>query len=140
TYAWPAGSFAGGADDVVQALAVDAFGDLVAGGRFATAGGTPVARIARWNGSAWAPLGAGVDGDVHALAVGPFPGMLFAGGTFANAGGSPARCIARWNGLQWQPLGNGVDPIVPFGASVQAIAAFVNGDVVIGGAFASVDG
>ncbi len=140
SYTWPAASFAGGADDVVQALAVDASGDLVAGGRFGNAGGQPAARIARWNGTAWAQLGTGVDGDVHALAVAPVTGALFAGGTFANAGGAPASCIARWNGSAWSPLGGGVDPVVPFGASVQAIAVLGNGDVVVGGAFAAAGG
>jgi hypothetical protein len=140
TYTWPATPFAGGADDTVHALAVDAFGGLIAGGRFANVGASATARIARWNGTSWAPLGAGVDGDVHALAVGPFTGMLFAGGTFGNAGGAPAAAIARWDGLAWTPLGSGVAPLVPFGASVQAIAAFGNGDVVIGGAFANVGG
>ena len=46
-----AGAFGG-----VYALALQG-GDLIVGGSFTAAGGTPVSSIARWNGSAWQPLG-----------------------------------------------------------------------------------
>src|SRR5690554_3556312 len=45
---------------------------LYAGGVFTTAGGQPANRIARWNGSAWAPLGSGMSGpspQVRSLTV-----------------------------------------------------------------------
>ena len=41
------------------ALTVLPNGDLVAGGNFATAGGVTENRIARWDGSSWAPFGSG---------------------------------------------------------------------------------
>jgi hypothetical protein len=72
-------------------------GDLIAGGGFTTAGGTPANKIARWNGSTWAPLGSGVSGGlskVHALAV--YNGELIAGGNFTIAGEHVSAFWARW--------------------------------------------
>jgi hypothetical protein len=37
-------------------------GDLIAAGAFTEAGGVPVNRIARWDGTDWSPLGSGIDG------------------------------------------------------------------------------
>ena len=45
----------------VDALAVDGAGRLYAGGRFTTAGGVSANNIAQWDGTAWSPLGSGVD-------------------------------------------------------------------------------
>jgi hypothetical protein len=79
----------------VRALAVLPNGDLVAGGLFTTAGGQPANRIARWNGSAWSPLGSGMNNAVNALAMLP-NGDLVAGGDFLTAGGVVAPYLARW--------------------------------------------
>lgn len=56
-----------------------------------------------WTGSAWQPLGSGVDGDVRALCV--YDGVLVGGGWFVTAGGATAKGIARRNGSSWEPLG-----------------------------------
>ena len=61
-------------------------GELIAGGRFTTAGGVTCNYIARWNGATWQPLGAGMNGDVYALTV--YNGELIAGGYFTTAGGN----------------------------------------------------
>ena len=53
--------------------------------------------IARWDGTAWHPLGSGMNGFVDALAFGP-DGSLYAGGKFTTAGGVTANGIARWDG------------------------------------------
>src|ERR1041385_2704405 len=71
-------------------------GELIAGGSFTNAGGTPVNNIARWNGSMWQPLGTGTNGAVQALAV--FNNELIAAGVFTTAGGVTVNRIARWNG------------------------------------------
>ncbi|MFY9346021.1 MAG: hypothetical protein WAT39_26260, partial [Planctomycetota bacterium] len=81
----------------VNALLAMPNGDLFAGGSFATAGGNAAARVARWNGSTWAGLGAGVNSPVTALALLTNGDVLVAGG-FASAGGSPALMFATWNG------------------------------------------
>jgi len=91
---------------------------IVVGGSFETAGGVAASRIARWDGSAWEPLGSGMSGgvvpDVYALRPwdpdgdGPLPAQLIAGGVFTEAGGQTVNCIARWDGASWSALGEGV--------------------------------
>ncbi len=108
-----------GVNATVQALAVSGT-DLYVGGRFNQAGGQVANRIARWDGSAWHPLGTGsgiangVSDWVEALAV--VGSDLYVGGRFGSAGGQTASRIARWDGSQWHPLisggSNGVNGLV----------------------------
>ncbi|MGQ0553055.1 MAG: hypothetical protein ACT4PU_07530 [Planctomycetota bacterium] len=86
---------------------------LYAGGSFSTAGGAPAARIARWDGTAWWPLEAGLDSQVSSLTS--FNGTawggpaLIVGGWFQQAGGMPASRIAQWgvaSTAAWQDLGS----------------------------------
>ncbi len=107
-------SLAGGVNsngsNFIYAIAVfdDGTGPAIyAGGNFQTAGvaapggGIAAGSIARWDGTAWTPLGSGMGGGVpwvFALGVyddggGP---ALYAGGTFSSAGGSPAAGFAKW--------------------------------------------
>lgn len=91
---------------------------LFVGGLFTTAGGNPAVGIARWNGSAWSPVGLGLNNAVFALAVadldgpGGSPPALYAGGVFTTAGGVPANRIAKWDGAVWTPLGLGLNNYV----------------------------
>ncbi|MBL9077862.1 MAG: hypothetical protein JNL08_10180 [Planctomycetes bacterium] len=118
---------------VVYCMEVLPGGDVVVGGNFGWAGGSPASNIARWNGSTWSALGAGLDNAV--LAVRQMPnGDLLAGGYFANAGGAPASRIARWDGAAWAPLGTGMDQ------PVLALVALPNGDVVAAGEFTTAGG
>jgi hypothetical protein len=83
---------------------------LVAGGRFSASAATPLASIARWNGSNWLPLASGLAGsaysgsptEVYALATfddGLGSGRdLYAAGNFLGAGGIPATFVAKWEG------------------------------------------
>lgn len=130
------GGMAGGlgVGPAVYALARLPNGDLVAGGDFDLAGGVAAANVARWNGSAWTPLGAGVGGVVLALLTLP-DGSLVAGGAFATAGGAPAARIARWNGSSWAPLGAGMQ-----GGDVHTLARLPDGSLVAGGTFAGAGG
>jgi hypothetical protein len=104
----------------VDALAVydDGGGPaLYAAGRFSVAGGVSVKHVARWDGSGWSALGAGLDAPgergsltVDALAVyddggGP---ALYAAGHFTTAGGVPVNHVARWDGSRWSAVGSGV--------------------------------
>ncbi|MFI4917067.1 MAG: GC-type dockerin domain-anchored protein [Phycisphaerales bacterium JB060] len=120
TLSWSAlgGPSAPGVNGQVLALAMMDDGvagpALYAAGKFDQAGGAPARNIARWDGSAWTPLGAGV-GDqfdrIYALAVfddGSGP-ALYAAGIFESAGGEPARNIARWDGTNWTALGTGLN-------------------------------
>lgn len=77
----------------VRALTLLANGDLVAGGSFETAGGLPANHLARWNGAAWSPLGAGADSGLHA-ALGTNGGELLAAGDFTQVDGVPANRVA----------------------------------------------
>jgi hypothetical protein len=108
---WPLGPDGSGVDGGgptpgVRALTVYD-GELIAGGVFATAGGVAAANIVRWDGSRWAPLGAGVDSSVESLHV--HNGELVAGGNFSQAGGVGAARIARWDGTAWAAFGSGVN-------------------------------
>jgi hypothetical protein len=84
---------------------------LVIGGFFSqSAGGTVLNEIARYDGSAWQPLGAGVSasGGFHPLVstLAVFGSSLVAGGDFQFAGGIPAHGIARWDGSAWSAFTN----------------------------------
>lgn len=102
----------------IEALAVYDAGSgpqLYATGSFTQVGAVAANRIARWNGSAWAPLsgpaGQGLSWTGTALTVfdsGAGPELIVAG-EFGFAGGIAARQIAAWNGIQFRPLGAGLD-------------------------------
>src|SRR6185369_11227339 len=101
-----------GGPEPVAVLAALPNGDVVAAGPFTTIGTQPLSTIARWDGNAWLPLGARVNGSVHALAVTP-NGNLLVGGDFTTAGGLPALHCALWDGANWSPLGQGI-PAIPY--------------------------
>jgi hypothetical protein len=81
------------------------------GGDFSTVNGVSARGVARWNGTAWLPVGAGVSGDVAALELYDDGAgeALYAAGQFTQAGGLSARRIAKWNGSTWSKLGAGLD-------------------------------
>lgn len=103
-------------------------GDLVAGGSFPTAGGAPAANIAVWTNGAWAPLGAGMNGQVQSLAQLP-NGAIVAGGSFTTAGGAPANHLAVWNGTSWSQYGGGLP------GAVTHLAVLANGELAAAGPF-----
>ena len=84
----------------VIALAVHE-GGLFAGGYFTLSGLQTCNCIARWDGSAWNPLGSGTDGTVRALFS--YQGDLLVCGDFHSADG--VQCSnARWNAGAFEPL------------------------------------
>ncbi len=119
-------------DADIRALAVFQ-NELYATGTFDLAGGQPANGIARWNGTAWAPLGVGLGGfgagqpgyGESLLVVGT---ELLVGGDFFYANGVPAQGIARWDGTTFRPMGAGFD------GSVSALAEY-GGRVIAGGPF-----
>src|SRR5512146_916060 len=129
------GALGSGMDGPVYALAVFN-GELIAAGEFMEARDVLVNHIARWDGSSWQPLGAGLDGNgVYALAV--YDGGLIAGGWFHSAGGTALNHIARWDGASWSPLDLGVGAYD--GEYVQALAVH-DGDLFAGGPFTQAGG
>jgi hypothetical protein len=107
-------------------------GDIVVGGYFDFAGGAPASNVARWNGAAWFPLGAGIPGGVTDAMVLP-DGDVAVCGLFATAGGVAARNIARWDGAAWSPFGAGVSGGTY--ALITCAAQRPDGDLVVGGLF-----
>ena len=101
---------------------------LYVGGRFSTAGSVPASNIARWDGVAWTPVGAGIGGD-YVAAFGAFDDgngpALFVGGKFTTAGGVSANNIAKWDGSTWSPLGSGIAQTG--GSVVHAVTPFDDG-------------
>ncbi|MFO1009139.1 MAG: immunoglobulin domain-containing protein [Planctomycetota bacterium] len=84
---------------------------LYLGGLFQSVDGVAAAGVAKWNGTSWSPLGAGIVGTVNRLrAADDGTGTaLFATGSFDLAGGGAAAKIAKWNGSAWSALGSGLD-------------------------------
>ncbi|MFN0131747.1 MAG: GC-type dockerin domain-anchored protein [Phycisphaerales bacterium] len=104
-------------------------GSLHAAGTFDLAGATLAARVARWNGIGWAPLGAGIGvapGDTFpawVYSLTPWAGDLYACGRFSRAGATDTLCVARWDGATWTDVGGGLR--VPEGGRHPSIAASV---------------
>jgi len=142
---------AGGLDFDVLELAFDPLsGNIYAGGAFKVAtnpGGVSVEvnEIARWNvaSGTWSRLGSGVSysnvyGSVVILALTVDPsGNVYAGGTFDHAGGVPANNVAQWKTASstWDAMRGGVLTPV-YGAQVWDLV-LVDGDLYVGGAFAT---
>ena len=90
----------------VDALAIDPAGNVYAGGIFTTAGGVAANQIAKWNGSAWSPLGSGLSAQVVALAA-DSSYHLYAGGLFFTAG-QQASAYATEANLILTPVVSGI--------------------------------
>lgn len=114
-------------------------GDLIAGGRFATAGAVPAKCIGLWNGHSWQSLGTGIEAQneyTSVRALVEYDGDLIAAGYFYSAGGVASNNIARWNGASWQPLGEGLTGSL---SGVEALAVF-NGQLIAAGDFTAAGG
>jgi len=127
---WDTAFAAGGANDLVSAVAV-AGSDVYVGGYFGEIGGVAAAGVARWNGTTWQALGSGVNGAVETIKV--VGSDIYFAGSFDQAGGVPANNIAKWNGSAWSALGDGTD------GEVFALAV-VGSDLFAAGAFSSAGG
>lgn len=128
-------------------------GQLHAAGYFGTVNGVVYNGVARWDGSAWQPLGQGLSDDVGAfpgssvvtnsnvLGSGiddmiEFQGELVVTGRFARAGSVAAANIARWDGSTWRALpAPGAQIDAPVRASV-----IHQGRLIIGGGFINAGG
>jgi hypothetical protein len=83
---------------------------LIVGGAFSTAGGVPANNIATFDGTAWSPLGSGVNRTPRAYTL--YQGDLIVAGEFTFAGDTTANYVARWDGVNWSPLGDGLNMYV----------------------------
>lgn len=131
---------AGGMDAEVMAFASYDDGTgmrLYAGGLFGFAGSVSASNVARWNGSAWAPVGAGFPFSNMAYDMLPFDDGL---GPRLYAGGN--RFLKRWDGSQWATVNGGpTGPIVEYSWRVRALTVFDNDsypDLYVAGDFTGV--
>ncbi len=145
---WAALSAGGGAfKDSINAVAVNG-SDIYVGGNFQNAGGNPEADyIAKWNGSAWVPLGNGGAG-VSALSA-SVSDMLFVGsdlyvtGSFntLNPGGSVipnANFLAKWDGSTWSAVSGLSTDLNDWGNTLEYDPA--SNSLYIGGRYTDVNG
>lgn len=116
-----------GANAEVTTLLTLANGDVIAGGTFTSVNGVPCNGIARWNGTTWSAMGAGL-GRVESLAQ-LSTGDIVAGGFFTLPGSVSPTCVARWNGITWLPMGIGLPD------TVFALTSLPNGALVAAGVF-----
>jgi trimeric autotransporter adhesin len=123
-----------GANGDIAAIVADTNGNIYVGGNFTDCGAAFAPGIAKWDGTAWSPLGSGVTYDsldiatVTSLAL-DHSGNLYAGGAFTMAGGINATNVAVWNGSHWSALGEGI------GGLVNTLAVDHSGNLYAGGLF-----
>jgi trimeric autotransporter adhesin len=104
--------------------------DLIVAGEFSSAGGLPAASVARWDGARWTSMGSPTTG--HAIALTSYAGRICLSyedsllSSYQNCG------ISRWDGTGWISIGKTDDQVL----ALQGI----DGGIVAGGAFSSVDG
>lgn len=84
-----------GMDGTAQAVAVEYYGNVYAGGIFTDAGGVAAKYVARWNGTSWSPMGSGLEARVRAIAL-DSSGTPYVGGDFVASGGTAALRVAKW--------------------------------------------
>jgi hypothetical protein len=127
----------GASTNSVLALAVDATGNIYAGGTFGAMGGVAnTLRLAKWTGAAWTALSTGADGEVDALAIG-LNGLVYITGQFTNLGAVAALQIGNWNPTTstFAAMGTGLNS-----TGGKALAIGPNGIVYVGGIFTSAGG
>jgi hypothetical protein len=106
-------------------------GDLVATGQFSTASGSlPVHNIARWDGSAWSPLGDGFASETFRSAV--YQDELWVAGGYEELQNHTGGNLWKWSGVNWQSQADDVG--VAFSLAVW------DGKLILGGVFSSVAG
>jgi len=90
----------GGANDSVLAILVQG-NDVYVAGRFVSIGGVDASGVARWDGTSWHALGAGVelaapDEWIFSMTASP-DGDVFVGGHFLRAGLNASYNLAHWS-------------------------------------------
>lgn len=111
----------------IDALSFLANGELVVGGEFQSAGGVQASYVARWNGTVWQAMGAGLPQPVRRF------GRLPTGELLAVGGDNTSGYVSRWNGVAWTQLAS-------CRGYVAGVVAHDDGVVDYGGAFVAASG
>jgi len=114
----------------VTALALLGSGDVIAGGSFLTAGDQGAANVARWDGSTWNAIGAGLNDTVQCVWR-RGNGEVIAGGRFRWVGATKASTIAKWSASGWKSLDAKTGQVSS--GSVLAMVDAPNGDLIVTG-------
>ena len=137
--AWsPAGS---GLQEAVQHYGVRKLaqlpqGDVVALGGFDQVGGVPLQEAARWNGSAWLPMGLDLIAAPSGVALAPNGDLWVVRSGF---GIGTANALVRWDGAVWQPLAPNTGP-AGSGTHLRCCMVTGSGALVVGGSFQQILG
>jgi trimeric autotransporter adhesin len=115
----------------VRALAVFE-GDLVAAGDFTLIGGVAANRVARFDGTSWQPMGAGLASGVFVHDLMSHGGYLYVAALFG--GTSPIKGIGRWDGSTWATVGPGLHSAPNAGSETHQLATDGT-DVYVAGGF-----
>jgi hypothetical protein len=112
--------------------------DLIVGGGFSGAPGSPATNVARWNGSTWSALGTGLLPPLWCNALVKWNGHLIAGCLDAYSLPGPLPIVYEYDGATWNPLG----VMALYTNSVPQLNALAvyNGDLIAGGSFDHADG
>ena len=134
-------NFGSGADLSVDTIVVQADGKIIIGGSFTSYSGMTANHIARLNTDGSLDTGfnsgTGVDNTIW-TAVLQADGKIVIGGYFGAVNGIPRVRIARLNADG--SLDSGFNPVSGANSVVWAISAQVDGKIIIGGAFSTVNG
>ena len=121
-----------GANNSVSGLLVDGT-DLYVCGSFTSIGGVTATRAAKWNGSSWSALGAGLNSTGTCLAK--LGSDLYFGGAFTAAGGIASPRVARWDGSAWSAAAPNIpNPEGYLGSTINTLAV-VGVHLYVGGGF-----
>ncbi len=136
----------------IHGLAQDGQGQLIAGGFFYRDNplNGPVRSVGWWDGTAWQPLGAGVNADSkgwynYLPAVSnliSLPDGVYAHGRFHQIGDVAALNVARWDGAQWTAVCDQCSGLSS-GANQAPIAyafAWDGSELAVGGRFSGAGG
>ena len=107
---------------------------LVVGMASPKIGGVSARNIARWDGSAWGPMGAGFNYWVYGVTI--YDGQPVALGPMQLSGTTTVNGAARWDGSSWQPLGAGFNVFVgewPYAGAQWGSDLIVVGDFTVAG-------
>ncbi len=116
----------------------DGVGNIYTSGQLVnSAGGVSVNNVAKWNGSTWSALGAGLSGEANSVATIALNGTdLYATGSFNTSGVTTVRRVGMWNGSAWTQIGNGVSDSNHWVNDID----FIGTSIYIVGAFSRVNG